>query len=257
MLGWRDVTEPGHFAVRAIELRNACVVRMRCAGRTRRTWAAIFRENVVRPVFSYPLALVTLFHICLPAAGQALDQVTFRFGEASIVVERPIILSQPSPFQYSVEDWEHATQYDMRPEQFLYLELPAASSIPASSACGRAPVVALRLSALPPRGSPVEFKRGGWQASPTSNRGISRLIPPPNSASIEADLYEFESDELRDAWGNKQAFFIRGVVALAMIQITREIQILLDRRADSCFFANGEGLVRYVRDFVAERIKLN
>src|SRR3954452_23883123 len=69
------------------------------------------------------LVLVSLI-LCIPASGQIGDAIRFRFGEASITVERRVVLSQPSPYEYSADAWGRAMQFDMRQDQSLYLELP-------------------------------------------------------------------------------------------------------------------------------------
>lgn len=208
--------------------------------------------------YCWILVLVVLLRACIPVGAETGDRIIFRFGEASIAVERQIVLSQPSPFEYSAEAWARATHYNMRQDQSLYLELTAPPSVAATSACGRAPIAVLRLLPLPPRGSRSdEYKGVGWQTSPTSNRGISRLIPPPSLESGGSDLYEFESDDLRDAWGNKQLFIVRGAMILLLIHITREIQIFLESPAEACFFRAGEEIARHVRRFAMERITTN
>jgi hypothetical protein len=74
----------------------------------------------------------------------------------------------------------------------------------------------------------------GLHPQETSFEGISKLEPASGSPLIE--LYQFDSDQLRDFWGDPISFYKAGPLFRLDLQLTRDLRIELGTSATDCLF---------------------
>lgn len=183
------------------------------------------------------------------------EKVIFRFGSSSVTLERSLVPHQPYPSRHSARDWARVSEYKMAPGQSVFFRLPAIDAIPASSRCRQLGLLALNYITLPARGAPNDKRPlSGMHAVRSGHPNISKLV---SSAGRETGYYEFDADDLRDFWGDKQSFFNGPATVLLLIQISRHIQISASPPADGCFFRDGAELTRQIRSFVLQRLANN
>jgi hypothetical protein len=93
----------------------------------------------------------------------------------------------------------------------------------------------------------------GLQPRKTKFEGISKLEPTSGRPTL--DLYQFDSDQLRDFWGDQIGFYRSGTLVRLKLQITPDLRIELGTAAKECFFERGKIFVSQLRAFIARIIK--
>jgi hypothetical protein len=192
-----------------------------------------------------------------PKVFAADEKIIFRFGNSSVALERSLIPHQPHPLRYSAKEWARLSEYKVSPDQSVFFRLPEAETIPEASRCRKLKYVALVYSRLPARSAPDSRRPlGHMQSVRTIYPNVSRLVLPAGQGNKNEEYYEFDAEDLRDHWGDKQIFLIGDATVILRIQVALNIQI---RAAPptNCFFRDGESLTRHIRTFVLQRMASN
>ena len=93
----------------------------------------------------------------------------------------------------------------------------------------------------------------GLRPHKTNFEGISKLEAANGRPLL--DLYQFDSDHLRDFWGDQIDFYKSGTLIRLNVQITRDLRVELGTSANECFFERGEIFVTQLRAFIVRVIK--
>jgi hypothetical protein len=198
-------------------------------------------------------------------AGQAQARqdamVKLLFASTSLTIERGLIDYQSSPRQLSRVAWSAAPEYEVSYRDVIALlldetippELPCRQHLKATFLKLRQPVD------LPP--IPHIFR--DWEQVRMENPEIVKFITP-SGGSEKIDYYQFESDDLRNYRGEKQAFIdAKDVfpdtpsVILVDIIIHPEINMRVRFSSRECFLREGPALTRRIRQFVLSRMRPN
>jgi hypothetical protein len=217
------------------------------------------------------IAIVSLSIALIPMQvfGQAArqDSITLELGTISFTFEKRLLIGRPSPrpaSSLSREQWNAATHYAMSFGQSISVELR--NSFPARLMCGNFRSAVLHRVRFNPD---VRTSVDDWEAAPTENARISRLIPPPDIRALpiqgadKTDAYQFEDDDLRDFRGGKQQFVhgkdvFPGTPSIVRMGIRLAPEITVNVSFSSsleCFLRDGPELTRYVRNFFVQRMK--
>jgi hypothetical protein len=146
-------------------------------------------------------------------------------------------------------------EYRLKEGESVYFRIPLDDILSADSTCRNLGVIGLRYGSLPARGSKGDRNRLDLlSAVPTQFPDISRLISS-NAKRAVLDWYQFEADDLRDYWGDKQSFANGDPTIILAIQIARNVAIRAAPNADGCFYRDGVALTRHIRDFVLSRLQ--
>jgi hypothetical protein len=176
------------------------------------------------------------------------DAVELRFGATTVVLDRTALLSVAGRGK---SDLGTTQKFDISPDGPASVALPSQVLAGFSPPCEPITRILMQHRTVPPILRQTTFRH----LRPTSVQipGISRLEPPSGSSILE--LYQFDSEELRDFWG-EQITFYQGAPLIRMdIQFTRDLQVSLATSARQCFFERGEVFARQLRSFVTSQIR--
>jgi hypothetical protein len=202
--------------------------------------------------FSYFLAACAVAALLGPGLSFAqdlpADAVELRFGATTVVLDRNALLSVAGRGK---SDLGSTQKFDISPDGPASVALPPQVGMGFSPPCEPITRILMQHRAVPPILRQTTFRH----LRPTSIQiaGISRLEPPSGSSILE--LYQFDSEELRDFWG-EQITFYQGAPLINMgIQFTADMRIELATLARQCFFERGEVFARQLRSFVISQIR--
>lgn len=131
------------------------------------------------------------------------------------------------------------------------MALPAQLLASFSPPCESIPSIYMVAGKLPPRSQQSLF--AGLEPRKTSFQGISKLGSANGPPLVE--LYQFDSDQLRDFWGDPVDFYRSGSLNRLKLQVTRDLRIELGTSAEKCFFERGEIFVTQLREFIFSTIR--
>lgn len=185
------------------------------------------------------------------------DMISIKFGDDAILLER----------KYFNGGLSNTLNSDVRSGAVRHIEIPRGDDVftkmqfepPVSySLCVKGiGNVLVRNLMIPARGSPADRERlnlGSYQPSPTSFPGVAKLVPPTGRAAL--NFYEFERDDLRDVWGDRQTFVMSGRFARLEIQISKDVRVTaVMQNMSDCFFKDGAEITAHIRTFVLDRLQ--
>jgi hypothetical protein len=185
---------------------------------------------------------------CLFAQDLPADAVELRFGATTVVLDRNALLSVAGRGK---SDLGTTQKFDISPDGPASVALPSQVLTGFSPPCEPITRILMQHRAVPPILRQDLFRN--LRPTPIQIGGISRLEPPSGSSILE--LYQFDSDELRDFWGEKITFYQGPPLIHMDIQVTRDMRLALATSARQCFFERGEIFARQLRSFVISKIK--
>jgi hypothetical protein len=192
---------------------------------------------------------IVLQSVC-PSSAQDLpsDTIDLHFGATTVVLERNALLSVAGRGK---SDLGNTQKFDISPDGPASVALPSQVLTGFSPPCEPITRILMQHRAVPPILRQDSFRN--LRPTPIQIGGISRLEPPSGSSILE--LYQFDSEELRDFWGEKITFYQGAPLIHVDIQVTRDMRVALATSARQCFFERGEIFARQLRSFVISKIK--
>jgi hypothetical protein len=222
------------------------------------------RFNIARvrspvPYFGSPARRLSYFlAACAVAAIQGAgfsfaqdlpaDAVELRFGATTVVLDRNDLRSVAGRGK---SDLGNRQKFDISPDGPASVALPSQVLTGFSPPCEAITSILMQNRAVPPILRQTMFLN--LRPIPIQIGGISRLEPPSGSSILE--LYQFDSEELRDFWGEQITFSQEAPLIHLDIQVTRDLRIVLGTSARQCFFERGEVFARQLRSFVLSKIR--
>ncbi len=209
---------------------------------TRRSFSALW---LLLAKLLFACAFFTLSGAAISFANDVPPRTTeIHFGATTIAVDSYLVLSvggKSLPGTRREFDISNDTVQVALPPQVL-----ASFSPP----CEAVPSILMIRGALARRADNSLY--GGLQPRKTDFQGISQLEPASGHALLE--LYQFDSDQLRDFWGDQIDFYKSGPLIRLKLQVTRDLRIELGTSAKQCFFERGETFVTQLRAFIFSAI---
>ena len=120
-----------------------------------------------------------------------------------------------------------------------------------SPPCETIPSILIVHGTLPRRADNPLYS--GLQSRKIRFNDISKLEPASGRPLL--DLYQFDSNQLQDFWGDQIDFYKSGPLIRVKIQITHDLRIDLGTSATECFFERGEVFITQLRAFIFGIIK--
>jgi hypothetical protein len=211
-------------------------------------------ETLMDSVRSFlTLRLLILFVGLLPSTTAARtdelppNTVEIGFGETTVTLEDRLLLGVGG---VGKSDLSGKRRFDIPVGATVQVALPAEVLVAFSPPCQAISSILMIRGALPGRADNSLYY--GLQPHRTKFAGISELEATTRRPLLE--LYQFDSDRLRDFWGDQIDFYKSGTLVRLKVQITRDLRIELGTAARECFFERGEIFVDQLRAFVVSTI---
>jgi hypothetical protein len=175
-----------------------------------------------------------------PILAQKLTEgsAALNFGATTVRLSRSEVLSLGDV----ANEFSSEGNYVVKPNDSVFIRLPADISLSLGKACDPISEMSLNYFSLPARKMLPLFNN--LYATKTEFDQISKLDP---ATSLE--LFEFESPELRDVWGDQITFYRSPPLINVQFQITPDVRLRVTTSAKQCFFQNGAKFVQQLRAF--------
>lgn len=172
--------------------------------------------------------------------------IEFHFGQTTVTLDRELVLGSVAKSLLRTRQEldiasNDAVQIALRPQILASFSPP----------CEAIRTAFLVHETLPRRADRRLFS--GLHPKEMRFEGISKLEPASGAPLIE--LYQFDSDQLRDFWGDPISFYKAGPLFRLDLQITRDLRVELGTSATDCFFERGSVFAMQLRAFILSRIK--
>jgi hypothetical protein len=193
-------------------------------------------------VLGLPLATVS------PAEALQLNTTELHFGETTVQLDSDLLLGVRGVAK-SVLGTKR--EFDVADNDTVQVALPTQVLASFSPPCEAVRSILMIRGALPRRVDNPLYN--GLRPRKTDFQGISQLEPASGRSLLELD--QFDSDRLRDFWGDPIDFYRSGSLIRLKLQVTRDLRIELGTSATDCFFEKASVFVTQFRAFVLGTIK--
>jgi hypothetical protein len=208
-----------------------------------------FEENFLSA--KLPLCALAFLTVSAPpsfAQDVLSDAIELHFGATTVVLDRNSVLGVGGLGKFNLGN---AQKFDISPDGPVTVALPPQVLISFSPPCEPITEILMLHGTVPPITRQPLFS--GYRPTSTKIGGVSRLEPSSGHSILE--LYRFDSDDLRDFWGEQITFYRSAPLIQIGIQFTRDMRVRLAISARQCFFERGETFMRQLRSFVLSTVK--
>ena len=189
-----------------------------------------------------------MFITLSPAAAQDTEMVELRFGRTVVTLDRAIVLSVGN---ISITPQLRQTQFALSSDESATIKLPAQLLDSFSPPCEPIVNAVLQRQTIASiRHQPLFV---GLRRTDKLKGNISHLQLPTKETF--SDLYEYDSTDLKDFWGEQIAISKTARLVRVDVQVTRELRLVFSTSARECFFDRSEVFVRNLRSFILSKIK--
>jgi hypothetical protein len=211
----------------------------------RRSFSTL-RPRLASLIFAFVLGLPLA--TASPAETLQLNTAKLHFGETTVQLDNDLLLGVRGVAKSVLGT---RREFDISDNETVQVALPTQVLASFSPPCEAVRSILMIRGALPRRVDNPLFN--GLRPRKTDFQGISQLVPANGLPLLE--LYQFESDQLRDFWGDQISFYKSGPLLRLKLQISRDLRIDLGTSATDCLFEKASVFVTQLRAFVLGTIK--
>jgi hypothetical protein len=202
-------------------------------------WLLLPKLLLACAVFGLPTAIAL-------AEDMPPRAIEVHFGQTTLTLDRELVLGSVARSLLRTRQ-----ELDIESNDAVQVALPPKILASFSPPCEAIRSAFLVHETLPRRADRRLFS--GLHPKETSFEGISKLEPASGAPLIE--LYQFDSDQLRDFWGDPISFYKAGPLFRLDLQVTSDLRVQLGTSASDCFFKRGSVFAAQLRAFILSRIK--